>query len=569
MHFVSSRRLTGPNLDTLEAAAAAEINVDDAADDDVSRFVRLWTQELAPLCERFGLGTPQTTARPYEGGLSLTLVAPIDQLYAAIDLNDYAIERALGLLDSSAAAIEDAERIAALQRAFAKEKNPELLDLEAKAAADGVPFLWDDDFVSVGYGKHAQTWPVDELPVLDSVNWENAKAIPVALITGTNGKTTSSRMLTRIAKMAGYTPGNTSSDGVCVNEEVLEDGDWTGPGAARMVLRHPEVDFAVLETARGGILRRGLGVPRADVALVTNVSDDHLGEGGITSVEAMAQVKAVVGTVVPAEGQVVLCSDDEFLTKLDTQALFSAPVVWFGFNAEAPVIAEHLRAGGEAWLYEDEHMVHKIGDRASRLLRGADIPASFAGAARHNIVNALGAAAAASAVGIDDATIAKALRTFGAKRGDNPGRADLRIVKGVRLLLDFGHNPHGLDAILELTRNLLEAKPGRLFIATGQAGDRSDDDIRRLCQCIVRAEPYRIYVREMRGYLRGRAPGAMTELFREYFGNLGRTMQVEAGEAEIIRDAMAEAKPGDLILITVHMERDAVEDLLLTLERDP
>ncbi len=563
MRRQSSRRLTGLNLATDLPAAVTEVVTADADSEGVDRFVNEWRRQASALCVAAGLTEAPLGMRRYPGGLSLTIEAPIDLLYPVIDLNDRAVDRAIALVEDDSVP-EAAELGDELIAALAAARQPALMALQAEAARRDVPFLWDDDEVSVGHGRFAVTWPADALPEVTEVDWRARRSIPIALITGTNGKTTTSRMLARIAKQAGYLPGNTSSDGVYMDGELVEEGDWTGPGAARTVLRHAEVDFAVLETARGGILRRGLGVPRADAAIVTNVDADHLGEYGIDDVPAMAGVKATVGRVVHSEGRVVLCADEPHLAGLDTAALFVAPVVWFGGDPGAPLITAHLQAGGEAWLLEEEILLRCIGRQRETLMGVAEIPATIGGAARHNALNALGAAALASAVGIDLPTIADGLRTFGLHRADNPGRAEVRDVDGVRVILDFGHNPHGLTAMIGMTARMLERQPGRLFVSTAQAGDRSNEDIRGLCATIADAKPAHIFVRDLAQYRRGREPGEVPSVFRDCFASLGfgDVVTICPSEVEVMERALEMAEPGDLVLMALHTERQAIDRLL-------
>ena len=185
------------------------------------------------------------------------------------------------------------------------------------------------------------------------------RKIPVALVTGTNGKTTTSRMLTRILVTAGYSVGSTSSDGICIQEDFVESGDWTGPGAARTVMRHPRVNAAVLEAARGGLLRRGVGVNACDVSIITNVSADHLGEYGVHSVADMAEVKSLITRVVAPDGLRVLNADDEYTVAMAKRG--DADIGWFSVNSENPVLDAHRSSGGMVCVLEQDTLVRYVG----------------------------------------------------------------------------------------------------------------------------------------------------------------------------------------------------------------
>jgi len=223
----------------------------------------------------------------------------------------------------------------------------EALDGETnEATRRALPLLWDDEHVSIGEGSRSACWPRAALPDVADVPWQDLGAIPVALVTGTNGKTTSTRLLARMAREAGFRVGAASSDEISIGTQVVQNGDWTGPAAARIVLRDTGVDFAVLETARGGILRRGLAVESCDAALITNISDDHLGSYGVDDLAAMTRVKAVVADAVRPAGTVVLNAHDEKLVAL-ASSLDRAVVFFANLDRDDPA-ARAVIAGARA-----------------------------------------------------------------------------------------------------------------------------------------------------------------------------------------------------------------------------
>ncbi len=184
--------------------------------------------------------------------------------------------------------------IAVMSKLAARESKPRLLAMQAAAASHHVPFLWDDDEVSVGFGKNAMTWPAEQVPEPESVDWSAIGSVPLGIVTGTNGKSTTVRLSAAILSAAGLRAGITSTDYIRVGDEILERGDFSGPGGARTLLRHPQSEAVVLEVARGGLLRRGVGVEHADAALITNIAADHMGEYGINTVADMAEAKFIV-----------------------------------------------------------------------------------------------------------------------------------------------------------------------------------------------------------------------------------------------------------------------------------
>ena len=556
MRIQDSRRLTGFNLLSPRAGAICELRFD--PDDGLEARIAAWSRALDRAFEALGWEPMPRWTRCRGDEASLLFDAPLDALYAATEINEWAVAVAGG----DAPSLE--EVLPRFKRAIAEESNPALIALEAEARRRGLPFVWDDDDVSIGMGHTSQCWAVDALPEPGEVAWEQLGAVPLAYITGTNGKTTSTRMCARIMEAAGKVPGATSSDGVVIGREHVERGDWTGTGAARRVLRHPEVEVALLETARGGMLRRGLVSERCDAALITNVASDHLGEYGIQSVADMAQVKGMVLRAVDPEGRRVLNWDDPLVRALGEQD--GAPITWFTMRGMNSSIADHLQAGGEAWLLEDGWLCYRVEDTHHALVRADAIPATFGGAAQHNTANALGAAALCHALGAPIEAISAGLLSFGAEANDNPGRCQLYEHQGVRLILDFGHNPHGVSAMLRMAHELTgERSDARLWVSIGQAGDRSDEDLHGLAEAIADAQPELISLREIVGYERGRAPRESAGIIRESLIARGRPeacIRFHDDESHALIDALDWAKPGDLILHMVHIQREAVEAIL-------
>jgi UDP-N-acetylmuramyl tripeptide synthase len=557
MKIGDSRRLTGPNLQHTGAGAVAEVTFE--PNELVKDVLAAWEEALDRLLQVFDLEGEPRFIRQYEGGAAIGFAAPIDQLYAATEMNEWAIEWANARMRGEAEPSFE-EVVARVRKSVADELNPGILALQREAAAREIPFIWDDDYVSIGMGVRSETWETSALPEVASIEWERLAAIPVVLITGTNGKTTTSRLVTRILKRAGFAVGSTSTDGVCVDEIVVEGGDWTGPGAARMVLRRKDVDVAVLETARGGLLRRGIGVDAADVSLVTNVGDDHLGDYGVQSVPDMARVKNLICSVVKPGGARVLNADDPELVTLGDA--YDSPLIWFSVDPENPIVRAHCASGGEAWVCERGEVVRLRGVDRRSVLRVDEIPLALGGAALHNVSNALGAAAIAGSLGVSEAVIAEALRSFGASWTDNPGRCHRARVGGVDFLFDFGHNPHGIRAVLGMARRLLAGRPqSRLAVSIGQAGDRSDRDIHNLAQALMAAEPELVLARDIPGYERGREEGEVARLLRSELLELGMprgAIQLCRDEMHAVNAGLSWAKPGDLVVTLVHLRREDV-----------
>ncbi len=568
MRSLDSRRLTGPNLHTGGPAAILEVAFDpgDAVHDEIGRWRDAVTAAVRTLAWPEDLHVRVHRDAHGHIGADLVFTAPIDALYLATEINEWAgAHAALG------EARDLADILPSWRAAAAAEQRPAVATLRAAAIARDVPVLSDDDTFSLGHGRHAMTWPIGQVPDPADVPWAALGPVPIALITGTNGKTTTARLLARIARIAGHVPGNTSTDGMSVDGREIDEGDWTGPGAARTVLRHPAVELAVLEVARGGILRRGLGVDRCDVAVILNISADHLGEYGIHDLADMARVKAVVASVVTPHGRVVLGADSPPLVALAASHPFPAPIVWFSLtdpaepadpaDPAAPAVhatlAAHLAAGGEAWFVSAAGLLTRArGDQRESLCAVAELPFCFGGAARHNVANALAAAAAAGSLGLPDAAIVAGLRSFRASAEDNPGRANLAEVAGVRVFLDFAHNAAGIRSL----HGLLTALRGhhRLLVAIGVAGDRDDATIQDVARAVHELGPDRVLVRDLEHYLRGRAPGEVPALLQDQLITLGTpaaAISTIPSEVAALQHGLAWARPGDIVAILVHVDR--------------
>ena len=306
--------------------------------------------------------------------------------------------------------------------------------------------------------------------------------IPIAAITGTNGKTTTARMLAHIPKMAGYTSGLTTTDGVYIDGQRTVKGDMTGPVSARMVLVDPQVDVAVLETARGGLLRAGMGVPEVDVGAVLNVQSDHLGLKGIDTLEQLAEVKRIVVEV--AKDSAVLNADDPLVLKM-ADYTEAKNICYVTMNPQHALVREHIRAGGRACALEagiNGQMI-TLYDHGGHipLLWTHLIPATLEGRAMHNVQNAMFAAAMAFSLGVKLDDIRHGLRTFDTTFFQAPGRMNVFDEHPFKVILDYGHNAHAVGAMADLAQRL--DVTGRRIVVLAGPGDRRDEDMRGDRRC--------------------------------------------------------------------------------------
>jgi cyanophycin synthetase len=556
MKLLDSRRLTGPGLVLSGPGAVLDISLEGRPPDEV---IAAWRSAAQRLLGDVGWTGEQLATRVFAGGVSLALTAPVDALYAATELNERAWDAAASSL-GEAPPRDYASDLASIRSSIASESNPKLVALRQAARARGVTFLAGEDQVSVGSGAGALVWPDTDLPEPDAVEWNRVYDVPIALVTGSNGKTTVVRLLAAMLREAGLTPGYSSTDGVVAGTSLIGEGDFSGPSGVRLALRHPEVQAAVLETARGGLLRRGLAVENARAAVVTNVAEDHLGEFGVESLEELAETKLLVAKGLVADGILVLNADDPRLVARGVGT--GRTIWWFSLDPDSPVVQSQLERGGTALLADENRIVLARAGKRETVLPLTEVPITLDGTARHNVANVLAATAVGIALGLELPIIAAALRKFGRHQNDNPGRANLLELGGIHVLIDYAHNPHGMSALVSLAQNI---PARRRLLMVGQAGDRSDEAIRALARAAWSLGPDCVVLKEMDEYLRGRAPGEVPALLEQEFVRLGLSPAsiTRAGpDLAGVRSALEWARPGDLLVLAVHQDREAIVELL-------
>ena len=394
--------------------------------------------------------------------------------------------------------------------------------------------------------------------------------IPVVAITGTNGKTTTSRMLGFVAQRAGRSVGWSSTDGVYLNGELVEAGDYSGPSGAGQVLRQPGVELAVTETARGGILRRGVGVAWNDVSVVTNISADHLGLGGIETLDQLAEVKAVITKITRPDGWCVLNADDPrtFAMRLGTKAR-----AWvFTTDPSSPAARTVIDAGGRVSTVIDGWVsVLQPGADPLPIVPVVDVGMTLAGLSRVNVENTLAVTSAALAIGLSVEQVADGLQAFDPGE-DNPGRMNVWTVPvegsvpadggEVSVVIDLAHNEAGLRALIEIARGIMPAG-GRLLLGVGTAGDRGDDVFVTLGEIAALAGDV-VEIAHKDSYLRGRPMAELGALIKEGAEHAGVTITAEhPGEVAALASLVGQARPGDVVAMMTHQDREQVDAWLV------
>lgn len=418
-----------------------------------------------------------------------------------------------------------------------RKKNGHIIEVNA------APGIRMHHYPSVGKARDVGKAIVDQvIPVGNG-------RVPIIAITGTNGKTTTTRMINKMLADQQLRVGMTSTDGVYIDQKLWVQGDMTGPESAKTVLRHPDVQVAVLETARGGILRAGLGYDYADVAVITNVSNDHLGQYGIESLEDIAHVKSLVAEVVRPHSYVVLNADDPYVLQMAQRT--KGRVIFFSTEKDNIHVCKHLGLGGTAVFVRRGVMLLCHGSKSFRICSVKQIPATWEGKAKHNIQNALAAIAAGWALGLSAATIRDSLQNFSSEH--NRGRLNLYELNGVRVFVDYGHNAAGIE---EVAKTLKQFKGSSLVGCITVPGDRPDNSIREV-GCIAAQHFRRLIIREDAD-LRGRKPGEIAQiLYNEAVRNGMNPSKIDVvlSEIEAFRYGLDSCVPGDtFVMFYEHIE---------------
>jgi UDP-N-acetylmuramyl tripeptide synthase len=525
---------------------------------------------------------PAIVARPHLGGASLALQAPVDQLFTATELNEWALCATVhdrdpirwadimqALLEDYLADAQDPadvlppvldERaaLARLEVRAARERRPDVVALIDAATARGVCHMLDETALTLGAGAGSQSWTLDALPSPGTVPWSTLRTIPIAAITGSNGKTTTVRLLAACARAHGWRDGFNCTDGVFIGRECMAAGDYSGPAGTRRVLRDKAVEAAVIETARGGILRRGLAIDRADAAIVTNISPDHFGEYGIDDLDGLADTKLSIAHLVEDDGLLVLNAADPLLAvkgrQLQQRLGRQPPLGWFARDYHHPTLVQHRATGGPTCGVRNGRLLASAAAAEHDLGAIEAMPLTVSGTATYNVENLAGAAMLALQLGIAPATIAQVFARFGLDLADNAGRLMRFDLGGVRVILDYAHNPDGLRGVMRVAQRL-RATGGRIGMLLGHAGNRLNADIEELAVVATEFAPDLVVVKEDEGHLRGRQPGEVPALLQNALLKTGMplaSVPICPSEVDAARMALAWARPGDALVLLIH-----------------
>jgi cyanophycin synthetase len=370
-------------------------------------------------------------------------------------------------------------------------------------------------------------------------------SVPIVSVTGTNGKTTTTRMISHILKTRGMRVGMTTTDGIYIDDNCIMKGDTTGPASAKMLLTDKSIDVAVLETARGGIIRSGLGYDLADIGVLTNISEDHIGLDGVNSLEDMLHVKSLVIEAVKSNGHVVLNADDQMVVQAAGHS--KASIIYFSLQEDNLIVHKHISDGGIAVFLKDNYITLATGNGLLKSLSIIQVPSVYGGKLKYNIENCLAAFSAAYALNIPLQIIERALTSFYCNEIHNPGRFNIFNIRDFRVVVDYGHNLAGYASITEAVKKM---GGSRLIGIIGAPGDRSDSSIHSMGK-IAGKSFHQIIIKEDR-VLRGRQAGEVSHLLMKGVLSSGlpkHAVTMIRNEDEALRAAIQNAAVGDIIVV--------------------
>jgi len=534
--LVELRVLEGPNLYFPRAAVKLTL--------DLSRLADLSSDRALRLASRIGL----TRARPGEPGTGFRqrfAIRAVERLVRQVSTEAGTTRLAVRVRPTN-----DVHRIV-VAYPWRHRSRAEAL---GRAVAGVLDALGTDDIETLISAAADEVRAADPGPRPSTLR----PKVPIVAITGTNGKTTTSRMVAHIARTNGLHVGWSSTDGIYVDGVLVEAGDYSGPSGAGRVLAHKEVQLAVTETARGGILLKGIGVAANDVSVVTNVTADHLGLHGIDTVDQLAEVKGVVPQITKASGWAVLNADDPRVFAM--RGRIKAATWVFSRDPDSPNLRTVLTDGGRATTVIDGYLsVVQPGTDPDPLIEVADIPMTLAGLSRFNVENALAAASAALAVGLPRDVVVEGLRTFRPDPTHNPGRMNFFSLDEVSVVMDLAHNEAGLEALLEIMNGV--RRPGsRILLGLAAVGDRTEELVQSLAEMAARDADVVVIAHKER-YLRGRTTDEIEQLLLAGAARVGvHHLASYPSEVDALAALVAQAKPGDVVGLMCHDDRQGCYD---------
>jgi cyanophycin synthetase len=541
-----STRLFGANLFFDNPGAVLDVPVTEAQDE----LVKLMLLELNRVLPALGWEENyQSGYKKYSMGIRFAISAPFDLLWAATDLVEYiwlSVRHKFEFGEFLGLDVARAHMLPIIE----KQTNLVYRKVYLEAKERKLNVFEDGTSVVIGSGKYAYTTTFDKLSYND-IAWDKIQEVPSVLVTGTNGKTTTVRLTRFICKQAGQIVGYCSSDWIMVDDTIIEKGDLSGPSGNQGVMMNPRVEVAVLEVARGGLLRRGILTNFVKAATVTNVSEDHLHEDGVDTLEELAEAKALVYKGVAPDGYAVINLDDKLMREYTKELQLKK--IYITRDITNPDYIPYLKDVMYVCYADNNAFYWREKNNDQLVATFADTPITVNGHASHNVENALHAIALSFTLGNNITQIGKALTQYENTAENNQGRANVFEYNGGKIIVDFAHNAAGFEAMVGLVKSYV-VNGGRLGILMGNTGNRMNLTD-KITDAVIKGKPDFVVIKELTTYLRGTAPGQVVRQIEEMLIAKGidkKNIQLVDNEFDGLDVVLDFVKPGDAFLFIAH-----------------
>lgn len=543
-----SSRLLGQNRFFTTAGAVLDVEVKD----DNQTLAALYVNELERLLAALPIKDYQIKSLVFAGGINIAVKYPYDLLMVACEILDWVWEDIVDLTDREIP-VNFARSVKRFKKIIKENQKVILRKIYAKAQTLKLNFFIYKDLLVLGSGKRQFRAPLNQITKLGDIPWKKIANIPTVLITGTNGKTTTTRLTEFICRKAGLFSGYCSTDWVMVNGKSFGEGDLSGPTGHQMVLMHPQLDVAVLEVARGGLVKRGLLPNYVAAATVTNIAYDHIGQNGIETLMDLAQAKGVVYSAIADDGIAIVNLDDEYIPQLE----IATNKAYLSTKKTAAELASYLAAGNFIVYLENNLITIATASEVFTLNNISKIPLTVDGLAHYNYENVLHAVALTFALGVEPRAIQRGLRLFGGDAKSNFGRWNhYRSTQHGQLVVDIAHNPAGLISVLNLAQDYrrLHGLAGKFGLMYGVTADRRET-LPEIAEIIARNSIDFVIVKEFQESLRGSELGEMPQLVYDALiaaGYPDAKIKIIPNELEAVQYILSQAQPADFWMLCTH-----------------
>lgn len=543
-----SSRLLGQNRFFTTAGAVLDIEVKG----DNQTLAALYVNELERLLAALPIKDYQIKSLVYGGGINIAVKYPYDLLMVACEILDWVWEDIVDLTDREIP-VNFARSVKRFKKIIKENQKVILRKIYAKAQTLKLNFFIYKDLLVLGSGKQQFRAPLNQITKLGDIPWKKIANIPTVLITGTNGKTTTTRLTEFICRKAGLFSGYCSTDWVMINGKSFGEGDLSGPTGHQMVLMHPQLDVAVLEVARGGLVKRGLLPNYVAAATVTNIAYDHIGQNGIETLMDLAEAKGVVYAALADDGIAIVNLDDEYIPQLE----IATNKAYLSTKKNAAELTCYLLADNFIVYLEDNLIMIATANEVFTLNDIRKIPLTVDGLARYNYENVLHAVALTFALGIEPRAIQRGLRLFGGDAKSNFGRWNhYHSTQHGQLVVDIAHNPAGLISVLNLAQDYrrLHGLTGKFGLMYGVTADRRET-LPEIAKIIADDNIDFVVIKEFQESLRGSELGEMPQLVYEALiaaGYPDAKIKIIPNELEAVQYILSQAQPADFWMLCTH-----------------